>query len=253
MTAYHGGKQRIGKKLAKVIYEESMDIEDEYDFAIKGYCEPFAGMLGVYQHIPELFKDHKPKLKYKAGEINKSVVMMWNAVKRGWKPPTKTTEKEYTTLKVGKNSALKGYIGHQYSYGGQYFGGYAPKYGKTKDSKFVSDRMENLGKVLKKHKVKFTPNNYTQFSNLTGYVIYCDPPYDKTVQRYYNGDTRKLTFDHTEFWKWCKKMSKDNIVFVSSYNAPKDFSLVYSSLHKITGYTSTIRSRKRIEKLYMMY
>jgi len=26
MTAYHGGKQRIGKQLAQVIYDEAMDI-----------------------------------------------------------------------------------------------------------------------------------------------------------------------------------------------------------------------------------
>jgi hypothetical protein len=46
MTAYHGGKQRIGKKLAQVIYDESMDISEEEGFQIKGYCEPFSGMLG---------------------------------------------------------------------------------------------------------------------------------------------------------------------------------------------------------------
>ena len=74
MTCYNGGKQRIGKRLSAIISEESLDIEDEYDFAIKGYCEPFCGMLGVYQHIPELFDNHVPKLKYKAGDINKSVL-----------------------------------------------------------------------------------------------------------------------------------------------------------------------------------
>lgn len=47
MTCYNGGKQRIGKKLADIIYDESLDIEYEYDFTIKGYCEPFCGMLGV--------------------------------------------------------------------------------------------------------------------------------------------------------------------------------------------------------------
>jgi hypothetical protein len=65
MCSYHGGKQRIGKRLSSVIADESLVIEDEYDFKIKGYCEPFCGMLGVYKHIPDLFEDHKPKLKYK--------------------------------------------------------------------------------------------------------------------------------------------------------------------------------------------
>jgi hypothetical protein len=57
MTSYHGGKQRIGQKLAQVIYDESMDISEEEGFQIKGYCEPFSGMLGVYKYIPELFKE----------------------------------------------------------------------------------------------------------------------------------------------------------------------------------------------------
>ena len=90
MTAYHGGKQRIGKKLARVIVEESLDIADYEGWDIKGYCEPFCGMLGVYQHIPKLFQDElggvdNPlgyKLKYKAGDMNDSVVKMWNAAKK---------------------------------------------------------------------------------------------------------------------------------------------------------------------------
>ncbi len=62
MTVYHGGKQRIGKQLAKVIVQESLDIADDEGWSIKGYCEPFCGMLGVYQHIPELYNE---KLDYK--------------------------------------------------------------------------------------------------------------------------------------------------------------------------------------------
>ena len=70
MCSYHGGKQRIGKRLSSIIADQSLDIEDEYDFKIKGYCEPFCGMLGVYKHIPDLFDDHKPKLKYKLSQYN---------------------------------------------------------------------------------------------------------------------------------------------------------------------------------------
>ena len=52
MTLYAGGKKRIGEEIANVIY----DISNESNFKIKGYCEPFCGMMGVYQHIPELWK-----------------------------------------------------------------------------------------------------------------------------------------------------------------------------------------------------
>jgi len=93
MASYHGGKKRIGKELANIIVDETMDIIEEDDFEIKGYCEPFCGMLGVYQHIPELFEEEGLKLKYKAGDTNKSVIMMWNKAKKGWKPPVKLVTK----------------------------------------------------------------------------------------------------------------------------------------------------------------
>jgi hypothetical protein len=59
------GNNALDKNWHQVIYDESMDISEEEGFQIKGYCEPFSGMLGVYQHIPELFKDQKPELNTK--------------------------------------------------------------------------------------------------------------------------------------------------------------------------------------------
>ena len=41
MTSYHGGKQRIGEKLAQVIVEESLEISEDEVWTIQGYCEPF--------------------------------------------------------------------------------------------------------------------------------------------------------------------------------------------------------------------
>ena len=35
MTSYHGGKQRIGKDIAQVIYDEAIDIQYEEGFKIK--------------------------------------------------------------------------------------------------------------------------------------------------------------------------------------------------------------------------
>jgi DNA adenine methylase len=249
MTAYHGGKQRIGKKLAEIIYDESTIIEKEDGFEIKGYCEPFCGMLGVYQQIPDLFEDHKPRLKYMAGDTNKSVIMMWQAAQKGWKPPKTSTEKEYDRLWNSGDSALKGYIGHQYSFGGQFFNGYAPKYGKTKDSSKASNNVVKIASRLKK--VSFYSKPYTHFSNLQGYVIYCDPPYDNTLSRYYTGSKKeRKKFDSDEFFNWCRKMSEKNIVYVSSYNAPKDFECIFSSSHKLTGINTS--NKKRTEKLYII-
>ena len=253
MTAYHGGKQKIGKNITKIIYDESKDIEEDKDFIIKGYCEPFCGMLGVYQHIPELFKNYKPKLKYKAGDTNESVIMMWNEAKKGWKPPTHITETKYNTLKTSKDSALKGYAGHQYSFGGQYFKGYAPKYGGVlKNSQTVIDKISNIGSIMDKSNTTFSYGDYTQYSNLKNYIIYCDPPYIGTTQQTY-----KNSFDSNSFYNWCRKMSEDNIIFTSEYKAPKDFEEIWSKNTKVTGKNISEKygkgnSSNRCEKLYVV-
>ena len=243
MTSYHGGKQRIGSKIADTISRISTGISTEENFKIKGYCEPFCGMLGVYRYIPSLFQNKS--LKYLAGDTNQDVILMWKRTQKGWKPPTTCTKVEYNSLKDSKRkSALRGYIGHQYSFGGQYFMGYAPDYGKKIDSSFASQNVTAIAKELKK--VKFTYGDYTQFNNLSGFIIYCDPPYEGTSQRYKN-----LDFDIDEFWNWCREMSQDNIVFVSGYFAPRDFEKVFSSSHKLTGDIKS-KNKKRTENLYVI-
>jgi site-specific DNA-adenine methylase len=252
MTSYHGGKQFLGKRLAQVIYDVSAEIEDEEDFEIEGYCEPFCGMLGVYQHIPEFFEDHRPKLKYKAGDTNKSVIMMWQEAQKGWVPPTKCSEKYYQELRYNnKDSAEKGFIGHQCSFGGIYLHGYALKYGKSASS--VREGSKNVVQVAEKMKqTKFSYGDYTQFSHLKGYIIYCDPPYSKSYQGYKKGK-RLSKFNSEEFWDWCEKMSRYNIVFVSEYSIPKniDADLVFEKTSKLTGGHS-IKSKARTERLYVI-
>jgi DNA adenine methylase len=246
MTSYHGGKQRIGKKLASIIHKESMDISEEEGLQIKGYCEPFSGMLGVYQHIPELFKEHKPELEYKAGDTRDSVIMMWKAAQQGWEPPSNVSEEEYNRLKNAPDSAMKGYVGHQYSFGGQYFKGYSPKYGKAIDSSPAVKRVVNIAKKVSNSRVSFSAKPYTQYTNLKNYVIYCDPPYSNREQCY------KGSFDSEKFYEWCREMSKNNIVFVSEYKAPDDFEKIWSKVVKITGLQAKGGCSTRSENLYLV-
>jgi hypothetical protein len=50
MTAYHGGKQRLGKQLAEVIVGRSKDIAEEEGFEINGGCWEF---IDIYQSCLE--------------------------------------------------------------------------------------------------------------------------------------------------------------------------------------------------------
>lgn len=253
MTSYHGGKQRIGKEIAKQIYIIStVIIEDNTDFKIKGYCEPFCGMLGVYRHIPELFEDHKPRLKYKAGDANESVIMMWKKAQKGWIPKKHYTKQDYETLKIQKKpSADKGFVAHSYTFRGISFGGYF----KHKQSKLLTQikRIQDIAEILHENNVDITPKNYDQFSQLKGYIIYCDPPYMNSGQRYYDEKGIKRTFDTDEFWKWCDKMSKHNIVFISEYSTLFNIEPIYSKNVKITGTGNNDKKSQRKENLYVLY
>ena len=243
MTSYHGGKQRIGGHLAKYIHYVCSLLPKEIELG--GYCEPFVGMCGVYRHIPGLFAG-RGGMKYLAGDTNESVIEMWREVQGGWRPPVHTTEAEYNSLRESPPSALRGYIGHQYSFGGQFFMGYSTKYGKNPDSSRARRNVVEIGKCL--GDVEFRGGSYKQFSNLKKFIIYCDSPYEKSSQRYRMLDG----FVSEEFWDWCREMSRENVVFVSSYEDPEDFMEVLSSSHKLTEIIHSNAPRKRVEKLFLL-
>ena len=74
-------------------------------------------------------------------------------------------------------------------------------------------------------------------------VIYCDPPYANTTK--YKDD-----FNHNEYWNWVRKMSKNNIVLCSEYNAPDDFDCIWSK--ELTTTLDKNSRSKAVEKLFMI-
>ena len=162
------------------------------------------------------------------------------------------TEKKYEQLKNSSPSAEKGYVGHQYSFGSQFFKGYIGKY-KTKNPNYlnVAQNVSKIGEDMNDYNVVFKYGSYTQYSNLKNYVIYCDPPYIGAEQRYKN------SFNSKDFYNWCRKMSEDNIIFVSEYKAPTDFEKICSKNIKVTGKTISKKygkgnSSNRCERLFLL-
>lgn len=231
MTAYHGGKNRTGENIANCITEQVLKIQKKTGIKIKGYCEPFCGMLGVYRHIPTLFEDNGINdIEYVAGDTNESVILMWKAAQKGWKPPKTCSERTYNRLKNNPNpSAEKGFCCHQFSFGGEYCGSYACNYGKSKDATTASNRVIDIADEL--YDVKFYQGQYDMFSNLKGFVLYCDPPYSNSKSLYKTEEKTALQFDTNKFWKWVEEMAKHNIVFVSEYKAPKGFKCILKQKH----------------------
>ncbi len=221
MTSYHGGKYRHGEEIATVI----KDIYDKQPpDSIIGYIEPFCGMCGVYRHIVNLLPKN---LKYIASDQHDSLILMWKALQNGWVPPKDCSVKKYEKLKYSKPSPEKAYFGFGISFGGVYFSGHRKIYNcnvkiNRNDIMKISNHMKH---------VKFQQNQYNLYTNCKNYIIYCDPPYDKTVStnKYYNDKTLEMIkFDTKLFWEWCRKMSKHNIVLISEFIAPSDFKSLLS-------------------------
>jgi DNA adenine methylase len=242
MTAYHGGKYRHGKKIAEIIskiYENTND-------TINGYIEPFCGMCGVYRHVVDLM----PKsLKYIASDNHKSLILMWKALQDGWKPPKDCSIEKYNKLKkYSIPSAERGYIGFTFGFGGQFFcGPHRRTYGANHidKSKIISDLAKEM-----KH-VKFSVKDFTFYTldKFKNYIFYCDPPYEnKRTTKYYDDSVTLQTFDSKQFWEWCRKMSKHNIVIISEYTAPNDFIPIFTFDSKRFNNKTT---NTKVESLYM--
>ena len=69
-------------------------------------------------------------------------------------------------------------------------------------------------------KVEFSQMNYVDYEHEDGDVVYCDPPYANTHNRY------GIKFDHAAFWEWAR--TRDYPVYVSEYKAPDDFVSIWS-------------------------
>lgn len=242
MTAFHGGKQKYGKQVAVAIKATSELLEMEPE----GYWEPFCGMLGVYQHVVPLFPDVK---KWYASDMHKSLILMWKAIVKGWKPPVFVSETEWQKLKNSPQpSAAKAYAGFGFSFSGIFFSGYCGKYEKCEGKPKYPNKLSRIGEIVSK--VKFSSGEYNEIhKGVKNFIIYCDPPYQSTKENRYYDETLKLQkFDHSSFWEWCRKMSKHNLVLVSNFTAPSDFVELDSDKRRIFNHR---QYRDYTEKIFV--
>jgi hypothetical protein len=80
--------------------------------------------------------------------------------------------------------------------------------------------IEKIKPAIQKDNVTFVKKSYDGHTP-KNMLVYCDPPYRET-EGYSTG-----SFDHDAFWETMRQWSRDNCVFVSEENAPKDFRVVW--------------------------
>lgn len=108
-------------------------------------------------------------------------------------------------------------------------------------------QLTQLEQLQRLQRLEVNNKDYRAYSELNGAVIYLDPPYENSTNKYKGG-----SFDSITFYDWAFEMAKNNTVLISSYEIldPR-FEVVY----EFKTVRSTLQgghSGKRYEKLFMV-
>lgn len=109
---YLGGKTLIAKQLAAVIAD--------YRRPGQAVWDAFCGGLSVAAALEEEGPVY-------ASDINAPLIALYRAVQGGWRPPAAVSRETYEAAKaLPDTDPMKAFCGIGASFGGKWFGGYAP-------------------------------------------------------------------------------------------------------------------------------
>jgi site-specific DNA-adenine methylase len=236
-----GSKNRIAKYIVPIIQKH---IDDSgYD----KYLEPFVGGGNVIDKI---------KCEHKIGSDSNRylIALLSHIVNNASSLPKKITYEQYKNCMNNKEQYedwYVGFVGFCCSFGAKFFGGYARgKSNKGDPRNYALESYKNLNRQANKLKnICFKCCDFREIKNRKNCVIYCDPPYKNTT-KYSTG-----CFPYEEFYDWCRKMSKDNIVLISEYSMPDDFKCIWQKQTIVSiDCNRGINNDKnnRIEKLFIL-
>ena len=230
-----GSKNRIAKHILPIMLKEMQE---------KGYTtwvEPFVGGGNMIDKVPSEYR--------RIGcDLNGYAIRALTDIRdKPQQLPERFTFEERKFWREQSPTEFMSWACIVTSFGADLLGGYAREKGSD-DTTFCGYGKRNALKQSPKiQNVEFTCCSYLDLTNnITNSLIYCDPPYQGTTG-YKTG-----SFNHEEFFGWCRNMkSKGNSVFVSEYNAPEDFELVWQGEIK-TNFSSQRKeaTHKAVEKLF---
>lgn len=229
-----GSKARIAKDISRIIND--IIIRNN----IETYIEPFVGGSNMIEHI-----ECKNKYGY---DNNEYLIEFWKQIQLGWNPlnDVEMTKSFYDDVKNNKGDYPKHIValtGLCATYNAKWFGGYAgivhTKIGTTRNyhHEAVRNVLKQRNNILN---VVYQHGSYEDIQ-VSDTIIYCDPPYEGTTK--YKDD-----FDHVKYWNWVRKMSENNIVLCSEYNAPEDFKCIWTK--ELTTTLDKNSRSKTVEKLF---
>ena len=205
---YMGSKNRIAKHILPIMLSAATEK------GITTWVEPFVGGGNVIDKVPTTFK--------RIGvDYNEHAIQALIAIRDMVEDlPDELTEKDYKQLKGGDPEPIKSWLRFVASFGGKFDNGYAREKGSDEKT-FIGYGKRNAQKQsINLQGASLISGSYREHSSIENCLIYCDPPYEGTTP-YKTG-----SFNHDEFWQWCRDMSQKNTVFISEYNALEDFNCV---------------------------
>lgn len=236
-----GSKSRIKKYIIPII-ESYIDENTEW------YIEPFVGGANVIDKI-----DFDKKI---GCDKHKELIAFLNAVNNNVEIPEKISKEHYLEVKQSfKNKDNKyddyyyGLIGFLGAFRGLFFDSPACE-DYNSEGRIRNNYIESRKNILKQRdnlkNIKFKCIDFLDIpTNLKNCVIYCDPPYRNTSQKGY-ADINIFPYD--EFYDWCRKLSKNNVVLVSEYNMPDDFECIWEK--EVSTNLAVNHRKKDIERLF---
>ena len=230
---YLGSKARFAKDLLPIILKDRQPNQ--------AYVEPFAGGMNMMDKVEGIRI---------ANDQHEELMAMWQAlIYEHWDPPKSVSEAEYKHIQYNRNQYPKylvAYVGFN-SFGGKWFAGYRRDNVGRRD--YWGEHYRNITKqVPKLNGVQLSCKPYTELELPENSIIYCDPPYAATTK--YRRD-----FDHDQFWDWCRQQRRaGHQVFVSEYNAPKDFTCIWEKGSKTTfsWQADSLSINDRVERLFVV-
>lgn len=229
---YMGSKNRIAKHLLPIMLAEC----EKHN--IEKWVEPFVGGANMIDKVPDSFE----RIGY---DLNNHVIHALIDIRDNVDVlPDSVSESDYRALFGLKPAPINSWIRFMLSFGGKLDNGYAREKGSDETTFCGYGKRNALKQSPKIQNVQFICDSYENLS-FENTLIYCDPPYAGT-SGYKTG-----AFDHDKFFDWCREQAKNNIVFVSEYNAPDDFECVWQGEIK-TNFASQRKTatHNAIEKLF---
>ena len=277
---YQGSKKKISKKLVEIIKQNFGTDKPIYDiFGGGGAITAECVLNGLEVHYNDLDKDItnafervisqdrewiktlivsrtefteiKDKENKTIDDFLKLLINSFGNNKMGYLYSKETSDLKYNLAKeiIEKHDVFNGYKQTE-TYKKVTSG---PEWdwfnAKAEDNRTLGQlkHLQQVDRLQQVNKIKATNKSYHDFSEVSGAILYLDPPYEGTSQESYIN-----SFDSQEFYNWAFEMSKSNIVIISSYSISDErFEVVYSFDKARSTLQSGTRNNK-CEKLFMV-